>query len=72
MQKITRRQKIGLIFLGIFLALVFLELGLRVGGTVITTIRNPNNKITGNVVGSDSDEEYRILWRKGRSRTLYC
>jgi tetratricopeptide (TPR) repeat protein len=52
--KVTKKQKILLIFLGIFLTLVLIELSLRVGGYVMLEMQR-----TGNVV--ESDDEYVIL-----------
>jgi tetratricopeptide (TPR) repeat protein len=60
-KRITKKQKIGLIFLGIFLTLVVLELGLRLGGFIMTSYSNRNNRITGNVIGIEKEKEYRIL-----------
>ncbi len=52
-KKITIKQKIGLIFLGVFIALVLLEFSLRVGGYVIISMQRAGNKI--------EDGEYVIL-----------
>jgi len=52
--KTTTKQKILLIILGIFLALVVLELGLRIGGFVVSSYQRASNK-----EGFDAD--YRIL-----------
>ena len=61
MVKTTTKQKIGLILLGILLALVFLELFLRVGGFLIYSIKDSNNEIIRYVVEMNSEDEYRIL-----------
>ena len=52
--KTTTKQKIGLILFGILLAFVILELGLRIGGFVLSSYQRSMNK-----EGSDAD--YRIL-----------
>ena len=52
--KTTTKQKIGLILFGILLALIILELGLRVGGFVVSSYQRVNNK-------EDFDADYRIL-----------
>jgi tetratricopeptide (TPR) repeat protein len=41
----SRRQKAGLLFLGIFLAFILLETGLRVGGFVLLALQDYKNKI---------------------------
>ena len=51
---ITLKQKILLVFIGIFLALVFLEVFLRVGGFILSSYQRAHNK-----EGLDTD--YRIL-----------
>ena len=56
MIKITIKQKIGLILFGIFLTLVFLEIGLRVGGFVLLSIQKNKNKVI-----ESGDNIYRIL-----------
>jgi len=52
----TTRQKIFLVLFGIFLALIILELGLRIGGFVLSSYQKSGNKITNNL-----DNTYRIL-----------
>ncbi len=60
MIKITIKKKtlqnIGLIFLGIFLGLLVLEIGLRIGGFILLTLQRNGNMIT-----SSQAEIYRIL-----------
>ena len=50
------RIKIGLIFLGIFLTLIILEVGLRIGGFVFLAIQSYENRIT-----YKTEDVYRIL-----------
>ena len=52
--RITTKQKVGLILFGIFLTLVILELGLRVGGFVLSSYQRTSNK-------KSFDADYRIL-----------
>ena len=52
--KTTTKQKIGLIIFGILLAFVILELGLRIGGFVLSSYQRASNK-----EGFDAD--YKIL-----------
>jgi lysophospholipase L1-like esterase len=52
--RITKKQKIGLIMLGIFLALVLLELSLRVTGYVMLEMQRAKNTV-------GEDDEYVIL-----------
>jgi len=54
--KTTTRQKIFLVLFGIFLTLVVLELGLRIGGFVISSYQRSGNKIISNL-----DDSYHIL-----------
>ncbi len=56
-------QKLFLIFFGIFLAFVFLEVFLRVGGFVLSSYQRAHNK-------EDLDAEYRILCL-GESTTAF-
>jgi len=56
--KTTTKQKIGLILFGILLAFVILELGLRIGGFVLSSYQRSMNK-----EGSDAD--YKILFLGG-------
>jgi len=51
---ITRKQKIGLVVLGIFLALIILETSLRIGGYVMISKQRAKNMI-------GVDDEYVIL-----------
>jgi tetratricopeptide (TPR) repeat protein len=53
-KRVTLKQRIGLIILGMFLALVFLEVSLRVGGYVMLEMQRTDNVI-------ESDNEYVIL-----------
>lgn len=55
MVKTTIGQKIGLIFLGIFLALIILESGLRTSGFAMLSLQEFENRIT------ENKGEYRIL-----------
>ena len=52
--KTTTKQKVGLILFGVLLELVLLELGLRIGGFVVSSYQRSMNK-----EGSDTD--YNIL-----------
>jgi len=52
--KITLKQKILLVFFGIFLALVFLELFLRTGGFILSSYQRVHNK-------ESLDADYTIL-----------
>jgi len=54
--KTTTKQKILLILFGIFLALVVLELSLRIGGFVVSSYQRSGNEIT-----DDLGNTYRIL-----------
>jgi len=54
MKKITIKQKIGLVFFGIFLALLLVELFLRMGGYVMLSIQRSENK-------NENKNEYVIL-----------
>ncbi len=46
MQKISIKQKITLIILGLFLSVVLLEIGLRVGGLVFLSLQEHRNRIS--------------------------
>ena len=52
--KTTTKQKVFLILFGILLALIILELGLRIGGFVISSYQRSSNE-------EDFDADYRIL-----------
>jgi len=54
--KTTTKQKIGLIIFGILLALIILELSLRIGGFVVSSYQRSGNKMTSNL-----DDSYHIL-----------
>ncbi len=56
MQKITTKQKITLIIFGLFLSVVLLEIGLRIGGLVYLTLQEHVNKLSLRQTGS-----YKIL-----------
>jgi len=56
---ITLKQRMELIFLGIFLFLILLELTLRLGGLIIHLDYGSSNKITGNVMSEG--KSYTIL-----------
>lgn len=55
-QKITIKQKIGLIFLGIFFFFILLETGLRIGGFSFTLLQEHRDKISMKEKGT-----YRIM-----------
>lgn len=48
MQKLTIKQRFGLILFGIFLCLVVLEIGLRLGGFVMLSLQEHENKLVFN------------------------
>ncbi len=52
--KTTTKQKVALILFGILLALIILELGLRIGGFMLSSYQRSMNKKT-------SESDYRIL-----------
>jgi len=54
--KTTTKQKIELILFGILLALIILELSLRIGGFVVSSYQRSGNKMTSNL-----DDSYHIL-----------
>ncbi len=56
MQKTSLKQKISLVLLGIFLCVVFLEIGLRTGGFIILSLREFQNRVSIN-----KKAEYRII-----------
>ncbi len=55
MAETTKRQRVVLIVLSVFLALLILEVGLRVSGFMVLSLQQSSNIITG------TDDEYRIL-----------
>ena len=55
-QKISIKKKIGLVILGIFLALFLLEIGLRIEGFVISSLQERRNRIS-----LQEKADYRIL-----------
>src|SRR3989338_6589577 len=55
MTQTTRKQKIALVFLGVFLTLVVLELILRVGGAAFFYLQEKTNR------PSFQSSEYRIM-----------
>ncbi len=58
--RITTKQKIGLILFGIFLALITLEFGLRIGGFVVSYGQSAGNRITG-MAAYENQKTYTIL-----------
>lgn len=44
--KISVKQKIGLVILGLFLSIVILEVGLRMGGLILLSLQERRNKIS--------------------------
>ena len=56
MKKTSAKQRIGLIILGILLALIILESGMRITGAMILLIQRSENELAG-----DAGDVYRIL-----------
>ena len=45
MKKISVKQKFGLVLFGLFLCIVLLEVGMRIGGFILLTLQEHRNKI---------------------------